>query len=64
MEDYYLGKASERYAALWVFNRRSDSQSTGEKGRLFVEEAIRRTVDYLNGMMEGRIREPELKHFP
>ncbi len=38
--------------------------ATAEKGRLFVEEAIRRTVDYLNGMMEGRIHHPDLKYFP
>ena len=38
--------------------------ATAEKGRMFVEEAIRRTVDYLNGMMEGRIHQPDLKHFP
>jgi hypothetical protein len=31
-----LGKANDRYAALWVFNRREDLQSTGEKGQLFV----------------------------
>jgi creatinine amidohydrolase len=38
--------------------------ATAEKGRLFVEEAIRRTVDYLKGIIEGRIRQPELKLFP
>jgi creatinine amidohydrolase len=38
--------------------------ATAEKGRLFVEEAVQRTVDYLKGMIEGRIRQPELKHFP
>lgn len=38
--------------------------ATAEKGWLFVEEAIRQTVDYLKRMMEGRIRPPELKYFP
>ncbi len=38
--------------------------ATAEKGRLFVEEAVRQTVDYLKAMMEGRIRPPELKQFP
>jgi creatinine amidohydrolase/Fe(II)-dependent formamide hydrolase-like protein len=38
--------------------------ATAEKGRLFVEEAIRQTVDYLEKMMDGRIRMPELKYFP
>ena len=38
--------------------------ATAEKGRLYVEEAIRETVDYLKAMMDGRIRQPELKHFP
>jgi creatinine amidohydrolase len=38
--------------------------ATAEKGRLYVEEAIRQTVDHLKAMMDGRIRSPELKHFP
>ena len=38
--------------------------ATAEKGRLFVEEAICQTVDYLQGMIDGRIRPPELKHYP
>jgi len=38
--------------------------ATAEKGRLFVEEAICQTVDYLEKMMDGRIHMPELKHFP
>ena len=38
--------------------------ATAEKGRLFVEEAIRQTVDYLKGMIDGRILPPELKHYP
>jgi creatinine amidohydrolase len=39
-------------------------QATAEKGRLFVEEAIRQTVEYLQKMMDGQIRLPELKYFP
>ncbi len=39
-------------------------QATAEKGRLFVEEAIRYTVEYLQKMMDGQIRMPELKYFP
>jgi hypothetical protein len=31
-----LGKASDGYAALWVFNRREDLRSTGVKGRLLL----------------------------
>ena len=38
--------------------------ATAEKGRLYVEEAIRQTVDHLKAMMDGRIRPPELKQFP
>jgi creatinine amidohydrolase/Fe(II)-dependent formamide hydrolase-like protein len=38
--------------------------ATAEKGKLFVEEAIRQTVDYLGKMMDGRIHMPELKYFP
>ncbi len=38
--------------------------ATADKGRLYVEEAIRQTVDHLKAMMDGRIRSPELKQFP
>jgi creatinine amidohydrolase len=38
--------------------------ATAEKGWAFIEEAIRQTVDYLKGMMDGRIHQPELKYFP
>lgn len=38
--------------------------ATAEKGRLFVEEAVRQTVDYLKRLMDGQIRMPELKYFP
>lgn len=38
--------------------------ATANKGRLYVEEAIRQTVDHLKAMMDGRIRSPELKQFP
>ncbi len=38
--------------------------ATAEKGRLFVDEAIRKTVDYLKKMIDGQIRMPDLKHFP
>lgn len=37
---------------------------TEEKGRIFFEEAVSKTAEYLNGMMEGRIGTPELKYFP
>ena len=40
-----LGKASDGYAALWVFNRRADLRSTGVKGRIF-----------LAGMQPGKYR--------
>jgi creatinine amidohydrolase/Fe(II)-dependent formamide hydrolase-like protein len=39
-------------------------RATAEKGRLFVEEAVRQTVEYLKKMMEGQIGMPELKYFP
>lgn len=39
-------------------------EATAEKGRLFVKEAIRRTVEFLEGMMSGRIPPGEVKHFP
>ncbi len=38
--------------------------ATAEKGKLFVEEAIRQTVEYLQKMMDGRVRMPDLKYFP
>jgi creatinine amidohydrolase len=38
--------------------------ATAEKGRLFVEEAVRQTVEYLKKLMDGQIRMPELKYFP
>ena len=38
--------------------------ATAEKGRLYVEEAIRQTVDHLKAIMDGRIQPPELKQFP
>ncbi len=38
--------------------------ATAEKGRLFVEEAIRNTVEYLQKLMAGQIQMPELKYFP
>lgn len=37
---------------------------TEKKGRVFIEEAIQQTVNYMKEMMSGRIRQPELKHFP
>jgi len=37
---------------------------TEKKGRVFIDEAIRQTAKYMKGMMSGRIRQPELKHFP
>jgi creatinine amidohydrolase/Fe(II)-dependent formamide hydrolase-like protein len=39
-------------------------EATAEKGRLFVEEAIRRTVEYLRQMIAGENPLPEVKHFP
>ena len=39
-------------------------EATAEKGHLFVEEAIHRTVEFLEGMMSGRIQPAEVKHFP
>ncbi len=39
-------------------------EATAEKGNLFVEEAIRRAVEFLEGMMSGRIHPAEVKHFP
>ena len=38
--------------------------ATAEKGRLFVEEAVRQTVNYLQDMIDGRIKSPELRNFP
>jgi creatinine amidohydrolase len=38
--------------------------ATADRGRLYVEEAIRRTVDHLKAIMDGRIQPPELKQFP
>lgn len=38
--------------------------ASAEKGRVFVEEAVSRTVEFLMGMMDGRIQPPPLKHFP
>jgi hypothetical protein len=29
-----------------------------------VEEAVRQTVEYLNKLIDGQIRTPELKYFP
>jgi creatinine amidohydrolase/Fe(II)-dependent formamide hydrolase-like protein len=39
-------------------------EATAEKGRLFVEEAIRRTVEYLRQMIAAENPLPEVKHFP
>jgi len=49
---------------LIIHNRAGVQLATAEKGRLFVEEAVRRTVEYLKKMMEGEIGMPELKYFP
>jgi len=38
--------------------------ATAEKGRLYVEEAVEQTVEYLKKMVDGQIRMPELKYFP
>ncbi len=38
--------------------------ATAEKGKLFVDEAIRQTVEYLQKMMDGRVHMPDLKYFP
>jgi len=43
---------------------RDPQLATAEKGRLFVEEAVRQTVEYLKKLMDGQIRMPELKYFP
>jgi creatinine amidohydrolase len=39
-------------------------EASAEKGRVFIEEAVRQTLDYMKKMMDGRIDQPELKHFP
>lgn len=39
-------------------------EATAEKGRLFVGEAIRGTVEYLRQMIAGISALPEAKHFP
>lgn len=38
--------------------------ATAEKGRLYVEEAVGQTVEYLKRMMDGQVQMPELKYFP
>ena len=49
---------------LIINNRAGVQLAAAEKGRLFVEEAVRRTVEYLKKIMGGEIRMPELKYFP
>ncbi len=39
-------------------------EASAEKGRLIAEEAVFQVVHFLQGMMGGRIRPPELKHYP
>jgi len=38
--------------------------ATAEKGKLYVEEAVWQTVEYLKKLMDGQIRVPDLKYFP
>jgi len=53
-----------RHEAMQEMTDEDPLLAKAEKGRLFVEEVVRRTVGYLRGMMEGRIRPPEVKHYP
>jgi hypothetical protein len=44
---------------LIINNRAGVQLAAAEKGRLFVEEAVRRTVEYLKKIMGGEIGMPE-----
>lgn len=39
-------------------------RATAEKGRIFVGEVVRRVADFVQGMIEGRNRPPEVRHYP
>ena len=53
-----------RAAAMQDQKEREPLEATAETGRLFVEESIRKTAEYVQGMIGGQNRAPEVKHFP
>jgi creatinine amidohydrolase len=53
-----------RQAAMREHTDSDPLEATPEKGRLFVEEAVRQTVMYLRKMISGENSLPEVEHFP
>jgi creatinine amidohydrolase/Fe(II)-dependent formamide hydrolase-like protein len=53
-----------RYDAMHDQVEKDPLEATAEKGRLFAQEAVRQVAAFVQRMMEGRIRPPELKHYP
>ncbi|MBU1205927.1 MAG: creatininase family protein, partial [Proteobacteria bacterium] len=53
-----------RYDAMHDQVEKDPLEATAEKGRLFAQEAVRQVAAFVQGMMDGRIRPPELKHYP
>jgi creatinine amidohydrolase/Fe(II)-dependent formamide hydrolase-like protein len=43
---------------------REPLEATAEQGRLLVDEAVQQVTDHLSGIIEGRIRAPEVTHLP
>jgi creatinine amidohydrolase len=53
-----------RQAAMREHTDSDPLEATPEKGRLFVEEAVRQTLMYLRKMISGENSLPEVEHFP
>ncbi|MDH4266973.1 MAG: creatininase family protein [Deltaproteobacteria bacterium] len=53
-----------RYDAMHDQVEKDPLEATAETGRLFAQEAVRQVAAFVQGMMDGRIRPPELKHYP
>ena len=53
-----------RYDAMHDQMEKDPLEAPAEKGRLFAQKAVRQVAPFVQGMMEGRIRPPELKHYP
>jgi creatinine amidohydrolase len=53
-----------RHGAMGEQTDKDPLDATAEKGRLFAGEAVARVAHFVQEMMEGKIRPPELKYYP
>jgi creatinine amidohydrolase len=60
----YLYPENVRREAMREHTDPDPLEATAEKGRLFAEEAVRQTAEYLRKTIAGQKPLPEVKHFP